>query len=139
MRYIVKEPDALKVSIFVNKESEGYRISSDVKEFKLLYGKRYYYLMTTGQIYRVTDQFVETSYPLIKQLNAHESVFVSERDMTAFYNNVLMQTTKLAVVSDTDLSSYLLPPLVASLYLDINSSMVIDARLECSYNGEKWI
>lgn len=137
MRYIVKEPDALKVSIFVNKESEGYRISSDVKEFKLLYGKRYYYLMTSGQIYRVTDQFVETSYPLIKQLNAHESVFVSERDMTAFYNNVLMQTTKLAVVSDTDLSSYLLPPLVASLYLDINSSMVIDARLECSYNGEK--
>ncbi|MCH5163414.1 MAG: DEAD/DEAH box helicase [Clostridiales bacterium] len=133
MRQIVRQPDALKAEINVATVEGGYSVSSGLKTFKLLSGKRYDYIMTPNRIYRVTDEYVEASYKLLKLLNAREKIFVSDMDIARFYNNVICEAEKFSVIkSDTDLTRFTVPQLKAALYLDREGG-VVKGRLECSY------
>ena len=133
---IERTPDALKTVIKVSSVEGGFKISSSLN-FRLLSGKRFDYIMTSGTIYRVTDGFVETTYKLLSVLNARETVFVSSADISRFYNNVLSETSELCEIeSDIDLSLYTLPPLKAELYLSREND-VIKGDLVCTYGNEE--
>lgn len=137
MRHIVREIDALRPTINVTRKDGGYEISSALNEFKLLKGKRYDYVMTAGRIFRVTTSYVESTYKLLSLLNSREKIFVSDADIGRFYNNVLVEIEKFALVeSDVNLSAFTVPPLKASLYLDKDSG-VVKGRLECLYGEDE--
>lgn len=133
MRQVVRIPDSLRATINVTKCQGGYEVSSALNTFKLLAGKRYDYIMTSGRIYRVTGDYVEASYKLLSLLNSRDKVFVSDADIGRFYNNVLLEAEKYSTInSDSDLSVFTVPPLNASLYLDREGG-VVKGRLECFY------
>ncbi len=137
MRQIISSPDMLRAKIAVSSVEGGYAVRSSLDTFKLLSGKRYDYIMTAGRIYRVTTDFVESTYKLLNLLSFKEKIFVSESDIGRFYSNVLCEAQKfIDIESDTDLSQFMIPPLKASLYLDREGS-VVNGRLECYYGNEE--
>ena len=136
IRNLVCTPNELKTMVQVTKTEGGYKISSGLN-FKLLSGKRYDYIMTAGSIYRVTDSFVEATYKLLSVLNARETIFVSDADISRFYNNVLFEAARFAEIkSDTDLSVFAMPPLKAQLYLSRDGG-IIKGDLNCYYGKEE--
>lgn len=137
MRQIISSPNELKAKISVLKTDGGYVVSSGLDTFKLITGKRYDYILTSGRIYRVTDEFTEASYRLLNLLNSRERIFVSDADIGGFYNNVLCEAKRFLIIeSDTDLTQFTVPPLKASLYLDKEGS-VVNGSLKCLYGDNE--
>ncbi len=137
MRQLIRASDMLKAEINVQSVEGGFSVSSNLEPFRLLSGKRFDYIMTSGRIYRVTDDFVISSYKLLNLLNSRQKIFVSESDIGRFYSNVLCEAERFSIIkSEVDLSGYMVPPLKASLYLDRDGA-VVNGRLECFYGEDE--
>ncbi len=132
VRQIVKQPDALKVRLDIRAVEGGCIVKTNLGTFRTLNGRRYDYVLTSSRIYRVTDEFVSSALKLLVTLNSRGEVFICERDIGRFYNNVLKEARFTDVNCDFDLTKYDVPPLKASLFLDLEGD-VVQGKLECFY------
>lgn len=133
---IISGVDTLKVEMDIVKGDGGYKLKLNIGSFKLLEGKKYYFIVTDANIYRCSEKFVDTVSLCLKAFDIHKNLFIADSDMPLFYNNVIQQLSDyVEIIADgIDLAVFEAAPFLAKLYLDADIYGVINARLECSYD-----
>lgn len=139
VRLVVSGTDTLDARLSVEKSADGYRITTDLPNFKIASGRKYVYLITDSRIHRLSREFVDAELPLLNALNANKKIFVSESDMPTVYNSVLFAAAQYMPIESygVDLSVYEAAPLNAKIYINSENGGIISAVLECSYDDEK--
>ena len=139
VRIVVAGVDTLDSRISVEKVDDGYKITTDLPDFKVAAGRKYVYLITDSRIHRLSREFAEAELPLLSALNVNKKIFVSESDMPTVYNSVLFSAAQYMPIESygVDLSVYEAAPLCAKIYINSEKGGVIGATLECSYDDEK--
>ncbi len=110
----------LPIKIKVQKEDDGYSVSLTQPDFRFIEGKDYKYALVDERIFRITNEFYDTVCAFFQTLAVKRTLFVSESDMSAFYNGVLCPIGAFVETESNgvDLSVYEAAPLTASVYID---------------------
>ncbi len=126
--------DSFLVKVNASKVDGGYSFNCDVKKHKVLFGQEYRYLFDESTVYKLSRAYADVLLPFLATFE-NGSTFVAEKDMTAFYNGVLVDVSHVAEINtDVDLTVYEAAPLDAKVYVDVFKGGGITARVECRYD-----
>ncbi len=114
-----------------------YHISLLEKEFYILEGIDYQYIQIHDTLYRCDETFTQYAIPFLSSYLHHPDTWqITTKDMIRFYQNILMKLPDSILYDGVDLSSFAPAPLINKLYLDIQSTHSLSAKLIYNY-GDK--
>lgn len=125
---------------YIKNVDGGKEISLNINNFVFVRGKKRYYALYDSKIYFLTDGYYENLIDFIKAQELKRELFISEQDMSSFYNGVLAKISEYIEIdaNDIDLSVYEAPALTAKVYIDRNPSGGISVKLETFYDETKF-
>ncbi len=133
--YSLKEGNPVLKAVLTTTKSGKLKFAA--QELPLLLGSagKGYFLLENEQTILCADRdFTKTVEPMVNVLNREGSVFVSKKDIPAFYNTILRQIENCFDIDTTAVDDALVPPpLVSQLYIDVNDEGIICAMLQFSY------
>ncbi len=138
VRLIADAPNAVPAGLSLARVSGGYLLENKPGGYKMLHGKAFEYIVTDNRVYPVTPDYCAAVLPLIKSMEARGRLFVAERDMSQFYNSVLIRVSEFAEIDapDVNLSVFEAAPLELKVYADVLGNGAVRARVHASYDGE---
>lgn len=139
MRMICEKPNAPDFGLKLSRVAGGgYVTESKVRAFRVLYGKRFRYVVTENCVFPVTEAYAAAMLPLVSALAERGRLFVAESDMSQFYNSVLTRVLAFAEIDapDVNLSVFEAAPLELKVYLSSAGDGGVQATVHASYDGE---
>lgn len=125
------------VKLRIEEADDGFEVSTNVEDWKVIEGMDYRYILWNERLYRVTNEWADGMRALMNALAAKKRLFVAKADMSPFYNSVIAAVAgKADIESTADLSVYEAAPLVAKVYIS-DFEFGIVARVEASYDDNK--
>lgn len=133
---LVDAKPELELSIKEDK-NDTYLVTINIKDFFIIKGENYYYILSKQKLHRVAKDYYENIYYLIQAFKEKGSALtISSLDMSSFYVNVL-ERIKNDVKINCDmeiLNKYKPIPLNAKLYIDLEENNKVSAQLKFIYD-----
>lgn len=137
-RLIAEGVNTADIDLRLSKVSGGYVLESGLKNYRVLVGKAYKYIVTDCRVFAVTEAYFNAVMPVVRAIEARGRLFVAENDMSQFYNSVLTRVLAFTEVEapDVNLSIFEAAPLELKVYLNLQQGGGITATVHASYDGE---
>lgn len=130
-----KAPE-LVLTITTN-DKENFSVSLNLTKTLMIRGENYQYLLIDNELYRLANEYLEKIQFLLDALVEEGSPLnISRHDMPSFYVNVLENVKDVLKIDadETILLEFAPTPLVAKLYIDLENSTTIIAKLIFLYD-----
>ncbi len=141
VRLIVPKVNSASVALKLSPVSGGYVLESGLGKYVTLFGKEYKYIITENRVYTVTDEYYNAVMPLVSSIDVRGRLFVSQADMSQFYNSVLARVISFTEIdaANVNLSAFEAAPLEIKMYVNSIAGRGIEANIHASYDGENAI
>lgn len=116
--------------------NDAYNLFVNFKEAIFLKGEKYEYIYIKQILYRLNDEYSENVGILLKSLmEKGSSLVISQSDMSTFYVNVLCEIQDFITIEteDADLSIFEPTPLITKVFIDMETSNLVTAKLKFVY------
>ena len=140
IKFIDKEPDII-FTINEGRYEDEFNIltNTDIYDFSIFQGKNYTYFFQKNTLYKCTKEFDRT---VLKMLNVFKVNFTKEiplkkTEFADFYSliiNKMKEHFDLTKVDESELEKYLPKELKVKVYLDINKSNFVIAKVFFKYD-----
>ncbi len=126
------------LKLVIKKSSEGFDVALNVKNLRFIEGKQYVYLLLGERLYRVSNAYATAVRFFCDTVAIKGSLFVSENDMSPFYNSVISQLVEYMDLEcdGIDLSVYEAAPFVCRAYINEKENDLY-LQLEASYDDKR--
>lgn len=125
--------------LYIKKSGNSYVMRLANSDFTLLKGYRRLYIMRGERLYACDEKFTDACSEFLLELSQKEQLSISEDDMHAFYNNVLMSIAPFINIRTADNLDIFVPePLESKIYFDRERTGRVTAKLKFSYGDVEY-